>query len=329
LTGKGGAVGLDLSEIPMFDDLPVLSDSGERHSWDVFGPDDQLGTQNFVRPHMRAAAAMEVCTGETVCLSLPLDVPDARMFPSRTPYRHHISRSRGGRDDSLDNFYLQGSSQWDGLAHIRFRQFGYYGGREEDALDQGALGIDAVARRGIISRGVLVDVLGFFKRHQRDLDPQARVPIGVDLIEEVLADQGCVVSSGDAVLVRTGWLGWYKALDEGGRAELTGIVHNREGGMECPGLASHVDTARWLWDHRVSAIAADNPALEVLRVRAEEGFLHRRLIALLGMTVGELFDLDDLADKCRQMGRWTFLLTSSPLNVPRGVGSPNNAHATF
>jgi len=35
--------------------------------------------------------------------------------------------NRGGRDDYVDNFAMQGSSQWDSLRHIRFREFGYYG----------------------------------------------------------------------------------------------------------------------------------------------------------------------------------------------------------
>jgi hypothetical protein len=85
--------------------------------------------------------------------------------------------------------------------------------------------------------------------------------------------------------------------------------------------------AEWLWNHRIAAVAADNPALEVLRVRKEDGFLHRRIMALLGMPIGEFWYLEELSHACRERGRWDFFLTSAPLNLPRGVGSPSNAYA--
>jgi hypothetical protein len=53
--------------------------------------------------------------------------------------------------------------------------------------------------------------------------------------------------------------------------------------------------------------------------------LHCNLIALFGMPVGEMFDLEKLAETCKQHGRWTFLFTSSPLNFPGGIASPPNA----
>jgi len=60
----------------------------------------------------------------------------------------------------------------------------------------------------------------------------------------------------------------------------------------------------------------------------EEGrFLHFWLIPCLGMTIGELWWLDDLADACAADGRWIFQLVSAPLNVRGGVGSPPNALA--
>jgi hypothetical protein len=55
--------------------------------------------------------------------------------------------------------------------------------------------------------------------------------------------------------------------------------------------------------------------------------LHRILIPLLGMTIGELWDLDELARACRSRGAFDFLVTAEPLNLPGGVGSPANALA--
>src|SRR6185437_3565537 len=121
----------------------------------------------------------------------------------------------------------------------------------------------------------------------------------------------------------TGWLTWYLGLDEAGRASMQGRQRGGEGGMECPGLHAGAHTAAWLWDHRISAVAADNPALEAMRIDRDEGFLHRRILTLLGMPIGEFFLLDPLATACEQRGDWTFFFTSAPLNLPRGVGSPN------
>ena len=57
------------------------------------------------------------------------------------------------------------------------------------------------------------------------------------------------------------------------------------------------------------------------------GFLHRVLIGSLGMALGELWHLDDLAADCAADGACEFFLTSAPLNVRGGIGSPPNALA--
>ena len=57
------------------------------------------------------------------------------------------------------------------------------------------------------------------------------------------------------------------------------------------------------------------------------GFLHRILIGSFGMALGELWHLDDLADDCARDGVYEFCLTSAPLNVAGGIGSPPNALA--
>lgn len=37
------------------------------------------------------------------------------------------------------------------------------------------------------------------------------------------------------------------------------------------------------------------------------------------MPIGELFDLDELAQHCEKEKRWTFFVASEPCNVPGGV----------
>jgi hypothetical protein len=90
-----------------------------------------------------------------------------------------------------------------------------------------------------------------------------------------------------------------------------------------------------LWDLGLAAVAADNPALEVFppgtggeEVPDAEGrFLHFQLLPRLGLPIGELWDLDALADACAVDGRYDFMLTSAPLRLLNGVASPPNALA--
>jgi kynurenine formamidase len=123
------------------------------------------------------------------------------------------------------------------------------------------------------------------------------------------------------LLVRTGWTGWYTTLPQSERAAIGPATPQ-------PGLEPVERTVEWLWDHHVAAVAADNLALECMPLDFREGyFLHFWLIPCLGMPIGELWWLDDLAAACARDRRWSFQLVSAPLHVRGGVGSPPNALA--
>ncbi|MFN0163185.1 MAG: cyclase family protein, partial [Burkholderiales bacterium] len=301
--------------IPAYAELPVIEATGERHAWTTFGKGDELGTMNFIGPDQVRAALASASAGRVVNLSLPLDLPSPALLRGREGYVHHIERSRSGSDDRIDNFFLQCSSQWDAVAHIRYREFGFYGGRQDADLDRGELGIDRLAKKGMVGRGVLVDFAAWRESTGDPVDATTRIVIGLREVEQVLAWSGVTPRKGDILLFRTGWLRWYLELEKAGRDAMAGRLHNGDGGMDCPGLAPATEMAAWLWDQRIAAVAADNPALEALRVRKEEGFLHRRIMALLGMPIGEFWYLEELSHACRERGRWDFFLTSAPLNL--------------
>jgi hypothetical protein len=318
-----------MAMLPKFAQLPVVGQTNERHAWDVFGRDDQLGTVNLITAeHVKRATSL-VRSGKVINLDLPLNFPFPLYGGFRAAgYRHHIEIGRGSRDDYVDNLAMQGSSQWDSLRHIRFREFGYYGGRQDEDLDKkGQLGIENWARRGITGRGVLLDAAGYMERQGTPLDATKKFAMDGPFLEKVAATQTVNLESGDIVLLRTGWLTWYKTLDEAGREKLRGTLHPGDDGMACPGLDPHQATAAWVWDHQIAAMASDNVALEMLPVDPAIGFQHRRLIALQGMPIGEVWDLDELAHECARDGVYEFMLVSSPLNLPGGVGSPPNAYA--
>jgi kynurenine formamidase len=315
---------------PRFVDLPFVEGTDERHAWDVFGRDDHLGCLNFVGPEQVVAAAKEVRTGKVVNLNLPLGEPQPQFWASRPQMAHTRIVKRNIRDDEIDRLGMQGSTQWDGLGHQRFREHGYFGGRQDDAIDErGDLGIERWAERGMIARGILADVAGYQEARGEPLAPDQRFPISGELLTAVLEHQQTEVRPGDVLLVRTGWLRWYSDLEPQVREEFAARMNADRTLVALPGLDPRLETIAWLWDHQIAAAAFDNPTAETLPYIRDDGWAHIRLIPLLGLTLGELWTLDELAAVCRGEDRYSFLLSAPPLNLRGGAGSPANAYAAL
>jgi kynurenine formamidase len=315
----------DDSAIPAFDSLPRLPGNNVQHAWDVWGRDDNLGTLNRLTGPVVAAAAAGVRAGERIGVSLPLGLPTPTFFGRKT-YSHHFKPlGPNGWDDWVDGLYLQGSTQWDGLRHVGSPD-GWFGGwRGDPADDLDPLGIHHWATGGIVGRGVLVDLAA---QAPAGYDPFTRVAFRPADVDAALRAQRVSLRSGDILCVRTGWTDKYLTLTAGERAPLA-ARHQTISGYESAGLAGSEDMARFLWDSGVAAVAADNPAVEVVAVDPAEGSLHSRLIPGLGMAIGELFSFGDLAAACARAGRYEFLFVSVPLNVTGAVGSPGNAVAVL
>lgn len=309
--------------LPKFDDLPVIEKLGLRHAWGAFGADDQLGTANLLTPEGVRRAAALVRTGEVIPLVLPVDGLDPPLYKREPPQHTIFEVDRNTLDDRLD-FYLQGSSQWDGLRHLRAREFGFWGGRTDQTQlmrpGPGTLGIEHWVEHGIVGRGVLLDVARALQSREKDFDPFVERSIGPELLDETAAAQRVSVEEGDVLCVRTGWMAKYRGQDRAGRERAAAE-------MQFIGLGAGEDVSRWLWNKHVAAIAADNPAIEVSPGDPKVGSFHRRSLPLLGLMLGELFDFEDLAQRCALDGRWGFQFVSVPLFVRGGVGSPANAIA--
>ena len=311
---------------PLYKDLPVIEKTGDRHAWGVFGDGDELGTIARLTPERIARAARTVRRGAVFNLSLPLNEPDPPLVERRKPYRHEIVEpERNSRDDKIDDLWNQASSQIDALSHMRYREFGFYNGLEKEAVDGGALGIDRWAEHGIVGRGLLLDMPRYFASRGEAFDASRDTAWKPAALEAALAAQGAAPEEGDILLLRTGWLGHHLGLSAEQRAALPQDLG--PGGLESPGLSAVKESAAFLWDAGFSLVAADNPAVEDSPGSPEAGFLHRRLIPLLGMALGELWSLDALADDCARDGVYECMVVAVPLNLPRGVGSPANAIA--
>jgi kynurenine formamidase len=308
--------------LPRYQELTWHETLRGRISWEFFGSTDELGTMGLIGNEQVAAAAAEIIRGARFNLSLPLDQPNPA--PGGRPhYEHHIYASdRNSFDDWLDRLYMQSSSQWDGLRHVRAREFGFFNGvSEEDATKpRGRLGIERWAEHGIVTRAVLADVKRFADARGISLPAFESAPITPELLTATLEQQGSSVRPGDILLLRTGYLQALRAVPEQERDQ----INYRAG---CPGLVGSEAMAELLWDWHIAAVCADNPAVEVRPGDRRDGSLHRRAIAMLGLALGELFDLDALAADCAADHRYTSFFAGVPLNLPGGVGSPANAIA--
>lgn len=307
-----------------YDDLPPAPHGG-RSAWGVFGADDQLGTLNHQTPHRVAAAARLVRHGLVFALNAPVDAFGHEHWGRRLMRRESVHEDGGiFFDDLLQDFGPQGSSQWDALGHVAYAPDAFYNGASEEDVASGRRnGIDQVARRGIAGRGVLLDMVRTAELSGRPYDPMTTVAFGVRELEEALEHSGTDLGPGDLLLMRTGYGPAFAALttDERTARPLVG-----------PGLAHEEDVVRWLWDRQISALASDNLAIEAWPIDLGPdafpfGALHHMLIGQLGMTLGELWDLEALAEHCSTSGCYEMLVVSAPLNVPGGHGSPANALA--
>jgi kynurenine formamidase len=311
------------AEVPLYDDLPVIDSIGMPHAWDYFGRGDQLGTLNYLTAEVVAAAMARATQGVVIPLNLPLDEPSPPLF-GRDPVKHEFfMHDRNTWDDRLDAYFPQGSSQWDGFRHVRAREYGFFGGALGDpSADMSWLGVDSWARRGIVGRGVLLDVGHYLACSGTPLECDVETEITADLLRTVAAVQGVDIGHGDLLLVRTGWPAQYRALPARRRAKLLGAP-------AFPGLHAGEQTARLLWNWHVSAVITDAPAVESVPGDPAVGSLHRRLLPLLGLPLGELFDLERLSVHCRSTDTYFFVVSSAPMNLPGGCGSPSNALAIF
>ncbi|MFD5812418.1 cyclase family protein [Rhodococcus aetherivorans] len=303
---------------PSYDELPELGKLGVRHSWGMLPT--EFGTLHRLDEASVTRGVQSASTGRTFGLSLPLSTFEPPLF-GRPSVRHEtFEAGRNTFEDKIDSFNPQSASQWDGLGHVRAREHGYYGGITDDAEAWNALSIHRWARRGIVGRGVLLDVVRHFERTGTEWDPFAGSILGVTDLEAVADGQGVTFERGDILCVRTGWAGEYRAHKAAGKDMSTA-------GDRFSGLSAAEPMARFLWDSGFAAVCTDNPAVESAPGNREDGSLHRRLIPALGFALAELLDFDDLASHCAERGRWDFLFTAAPLPLEGAVSSPANAVA--
>lgn len=320
--GQGSVTQMDA--LPTYIELPRLGHMGS--SWGLWGRDDRLGCLNLLGRERVRAATREIKTGRVYPLDLAMTVPDPPVL-SRREFIHVVHREPGlgdvehFEDDIVSDWNTQRGSQWDGFRHVSRAGFGCYGGLAGEAH-----GVDHWSRRGIVGRAVLVDIARWRETIGRPVRHQESDLITAADLRSCLTAQRVSLDVGDILLIRTGWLAWYQSL---GQAERNALGDDDQ--FVSGGLDATEEMAALLWDLHVSALAADNPAVEAWpptpEASGELHLLHTRLVAMLGLPIGEMFGLEGLADYCAETGTYYAFLTSAPLNLAGGTGSPPNAIA--
>jgi len=316
-----------MTELPSYADLPPAPGGG-RSAWGLFGPDDNLGLVNLMTPARIAAAARLIRRGQLFCLDLPLGSISPALAAFRGTPRHHVLHPPGtaGFDDVYDNFYPQAGSQWDSLAHVGYEPDQMYNGATEREILAGARNtIEHWARHGMAGRAVLLDAERALRDAGRPYNPGVNVELDVEDLELARRQAGVEFAPGDTILLHTGFAAWY--LEQPGQ-----VKARLHGNPATPGVAHTEAMCEYLWNSHAAAIASDTFAVESFPpdrgAQAHPfGFLHNMLIGQLGMALGELWWLADLAQDCAADGIYEMFLVSAPMNAPGGIGSPANAVA--
>ncbi len=340
----------------------------EGSNWGDFGEDDQLGRLNLITPACVRAAAQEIRDGRSFCLSLPLDYPGGNVLNPRrhppvlrptfrddTPYVNFpLAKLDANATDVISDdqvlLSLQYSTQWDSLAHVGalFDADGdgvaervYYNGFRpntdivgpvdypeadnfadhpcgHDHSHANALGIEHFAVHGIQGRGVLVDLAEHYGREFRT--------VGYDDLMRVLESDNIEVQAGDILVLRTAFA---ELVLEMARTPDVDTLHHSCGALD----GRDERLLQWITDSGIAALAADNYAVERYPARKVAGPapnlpLHHHCLFKLGLPLGELWYLKDLAAWLRANGRSRFFLTAPPLRLPGAVGSPVTPVAT-
>jgi kynurenine formamidase len=309
-------------------------------NWGRWGDDDELGTLNLITAEKVEQAASLVKHGRV----FPLGVDFGSSGPQGAfAYRQnptHVMTIDGGDASTLLEFGpkwlkntaavqlssyseagpmrfnddmiimpLQAATQWDALSHVYYEDKLYNGFPANSVTSLGAFhcGIDKVDVKGITSRAVLLDIARL-----RGVETFCEVenPITPAELDDAARTQGVTVTSGDIVLVRTGW--WARFLETGDGAE--------------PGAGLDWTCASWLHDHEVAAVAADNLMVENPVSAVDGAILPMHMLCLrdMGLMLGEYWDLNGLAADCAADGVYEFQLIAPPLRVTGAVGSPVN-----
>ena len=300
---------------PGVSEADVLGYMQTLSNWGRWGPDDELGTLNFITPEKRAAAAQATHSGRIVSLAHDLNTRTQPNNPRPAVHLMLLQTAISGSADFLGvAFHGYATSHIDALCHVAWEGKTYNNRPVSEIAPTGAPHNSVHAwREGIVSRGVLLDVAGAKGRDWL----AATDAVHVEDLEEAERFGNVRVEEGDILLVRVGQ--WARMEAQGWE---TPYIDPRTG------LAA--DCLPWLYERRVAAYGGDCfDAIPSGYARMHMP-LHTVGIAAMGLPLMDNLSVEPLAAACREEeGQYSFLLTIAPLRVRGGTGSPVNPIAVF
>jgi kynurenine formamidase len=320
-------------------------------NWDRWGPSDELGALNYITRAKMREASQCVKAGQSLSLAIPASARGPiGIFGSRRNPLHLMTELGADEDTATENttptsarfsddllvLHTHSVTHWDALAHCHYDGQLYNGYPASSITSSGAAkcSIASVAEAGhVASRGVLLDVAGH--RETPWLPDDAL--ISPEELQAVAETERIEIAGGDVVLIRTG--SWGKFANGCDRTEW---------GRRQPGLSWRC--AEWFHEREVAAVAADNLAVEAhdedADAAAGAGFylssrespdlgaqhadsnpsylFHMLALRDMGLLLGELWNLEELAAVCTRDSRYDFMLIAEPLAATGAVGGPVN-----
>lgn len=138
-------------------------------------------------------------------------------------------------------------------------------------------------------------------------------------IRAIVAEQGITFLQGDILFLRVGFTAKYNTLSP---PEQQAFPDRQPGGLL--GLEATMDSLRWVWETGFAAVASDSPSFErgptTGPYNDPDVSFHQWGLAGWGMPLGEMFDLEELAEACRERKRWSFFVCSLPMRVSCSSG---------
>jgi len=310
--------------------VPDLSEllQGSRRNWGMWGPDDEVGSLNYLTAEEVLTGIRQVRQGKVFTLQVPMGHPHGDLtFPGREPMEKVMNfdesswKDGGGpqfpgglhyADDSI-TINTQGSTQYDALGHLWYGGE-IYNGYSADTTVGGLshASVAAIANRGVVGRGILIDMA---RSRDKDYLEPGETFDHRDLVAAA-EREGVEIRKRDIVLIRTGWIDYFYATP----------VEEFYADFREPGLTYSPELVEWFAGMEIPNLVTDTVGNEVTTdpVSGVSLPLHNALMRNLGVTFTEICRLGPLAEDCAKDGQWDFLYTAAPLHLLGGTGAPVN-----
>jgi len=307
-----------MASIPSEDE--VLGYARTLSNWGRWGPDDELGTLNFISAETRRAALALATRGRSISLGWTIDPlpygPDVKIPPQRFMIRSGQGLLEGEappKQVSLQEwigyiFHGRRVTHLDAHSHLQVDGRMYNDRPGSLVTSEGGASKSAitVAKDGIVARGLLIDA----PRHRGRPALERGEIVHRDEVAAILEAGGAMPRAGDALLLRTGY--GHDRIEDGPKWD------GKQAGWGANCLP-------YFREHDIAVIGSDTT--NEAHPSGYQGFrgpIHGIGIAAMGLWLIDNCNLEDLADACAALGTIEFALVLAPIPFAGATGSAIN-----